>query len=136
MGFMGLSSWIESDCAAEFRYVLQKQFENFAKDSVALKRAIREAVDSELTGMANEYNTPGYVNLALCIEAEGDTGNPEYEDPGLPVFSKFLTIDQLQRTSRLFVKESPDWRDEHRSRLNELHQVITKLLKAKRKTNG
>ena len=135
MGFMGLSSWVESDCAADFRYTLQKQFEKFSTHPVALKQAIREVVDSELADMANEYNTPGYLNLALCIEAEGDTGNPEYEDPGLPVFSTFLTVAQLQRASRLFVKEGPDWCDEHRSRLNKLHQVITKLLKLKRGSN-
>lgn len=129
---MGLDSWVESDCAADFRYVLQKQFANFAKDPAALKRAVREAVDNELADMANEYNTPGYLNLALCIEAEGDPGNIEYDDPGLPVFSTFLTVAQLQRASRLFVKESPDWCDEHRPRLNELHQVIIKLLKSRR----
>ena len=129
---MGLSSWVESDCAADFRYTLQKQFEKFPTHPVALKLAIREAVDSELSDMANEYNTPGYVNLALCIEAEGTVGNPEYKDPGLPVFSKFLTIAQLKRASQLFVKESPDWCDKHKPRLNELHKVITKLLKLKR----
>ena len=134
MGFMGLSSWVESDCAAGFRYGLQEQFSEFNghKDEKRLKTDIRCCVDKELADMANEYNTPGYLNLALCIESEGDTGNTEYEDPGLPVFSKFLTVAQLKRASRLFVKEGPDWRAEHRSRLNELHQVITTLLKSRR----
>jgi len=135
MGFMGLSSWVESDGAADFRHVLQKQFEKFAKYPPGLKRAIREVVSLELKDMANEYNTPGMVNLALCIESEGDPGDAEYEDPGLPVFSTMLTIPQLQKASRLFVQEMPGWNPEHKPRLKELHQVIVKALKAKRQTN-
>ena len=136
MGFMGISHWVESDGAADFRHALQKQFEKFAKDPAALKRAVRARVDLELNDMANKWNTPGMVNLALCIESEGDPGNAEYEDPGLPVFSNLLTIAQLQKASRLFVQEMPNWRTEHKLRLMELHQVIVKALKAKRKLNN
>jgi hypothetical protein len=135
MGFMGLSSWVESDGAADFRYVLQQQFKKFAKDPAALKRAVREVVDLELKDMANEYNTPGMVNLALCIEGEDDPGDPEFDDAGLPVFSNLLTVPQLKKASKLFVQEMPHWNPEHKSRLKELHQVIVKALKARRKTN-
>jgi len=131
---MGLSNWVESDGAADFRYVLQNQFEKFAKDPAALKRAVRAVVDLELKDMANNWNTPGYVNLALLIEAEGEEPNPEYEDRGLPVFSNLLTIAQLQTASKLFVQEQEDWTYEHRPRLKELHGVVTKALKARRKT--
>lgn len=134
---MGLSSWVESDGAADFRYVLQQQFKKFGKDQTdaRLKEALRNVVDNELDDMANCYNTPGFVNLALCIEAEGDEGDPEYDDPGLPVFSKYLTAEQLKRASRLFKNNIPDWDTEHRSRLIELHKVIAKILKARRKRN-
>jgi hypothetical protein len=135
MGFMGLSSWVDSDNAADFRYVLQQQFKKFAKDPAALKRAVREVVDLELKDMANDFNTPGMVNLALCIESEGDLGNPEYEDPGLPVFSNLLTVAQLQKASKLFVQEMPHWSPGHQGRLKEMRQVIVKALKARRKTN-
>jgi hypothetical protein len=135
MGFMGLSSWVESDNAADFRYTLQKQFEKFAKDPAALKRAVRAVVDNELKDMANDYNTPGMVNLALVLEAEGDPGNPKYDDPGLPVFSNLLTVVQLQKASKLFVQEMPQWNPEHKSRLKQLHEVITSALRrARRKT--
>ena len=134
MGFMGLSSWIESDGAADLRYVLQEQFDEFNghKDEQRLTTDIRQCVDVELKDMANFCNTPGYVNLALVLEDEGDPGNEEYEDPGLPVFSKFLTIPQLRRASRLFLLEIPKWNTEHQARLKELHKVIIKLLKSKR----
>ena len=131
---MGLSSWVESDGAADFRYVLQKQFEKFAKDPAALKRAVREVVTLELEDMANEYNTPGMVNLALCIESEGDPGDTEYEDPGLPVFSTMLTIAQLQEAIRLFDKHTPDW-NVFKPRMRQLQRVIVTALEAKRKTN-
>jgi hypothetical protein len=132
MGFMGLSSWVDSDGAADFRYVLQKQFEKFAKYPPGLKRAVREVVDLELADMANEYNTPGMVNLALCIEAEGESTS---YDEGLPVFSHLLSTQQLTRASQLFVQETPKWKGEFHSRIKELHTVITEALKAKRKPN-
>ncbi len=131
---MGLSNWVESDGAADFRFNLQQQFEKFAKYPPGLKRAIREVVDEELKDMANEYNTPGFVNLALCIESEGDPGNAEYEDPGLPVFSTMLTVAQLQKAERLFVKHTPDW-SEFKNRMRQLRLVIEKALEAKRKSN-
>jgi hypothetical protein len=130
MGFTGLSHWVNSDGAADFRYILQQQFKRFAKDKKKLKLAIRKVVDKELDDMANEWNTPGMVNLALCMEVE-DTDDYKYEDDsGLPVFSKYLTVTQLKRASRLFTTEIPKWDKRHRNRLRKLQKVIDNALEA------
>lgn len=131
MGFFGLASWVESDAAADFRYVLQQQFHKFGGDEKKLKRAIQNVVENELDDMANAYNTPGFVNLALCLEDEGGENDPNYSD-GLSVFSKYLTIAQLRRADRLFTQEIPVWDVGHRPRLKELHKVITKTIESKR----
>jgi len=135
MGFLSLLHWVDSDNAAGFRHLLQEQFKKFAKDPAALKRAVRGVVSNELKDMANDYNTPGFVNLALVMETEGDAGDMEYEDPGLPVFSNLLTMAQLEKASKLFVQEQKNWSYELRSRMKELHKVIVKALKARKKTN-
>jgi hypothetical protein len=134
MGFMGLSSWIESDEAAGFRFTLQQMFEKFGKSPAKLKLAIRKETSRELKNMANAYNTPGFVNLALVLEDEGDKGNPKYEDPGLPVFSTILTLTQLRRADQLFEREIPRWDLGHRNRLQQLHRLIQKLIKDRAKS--
>ena len=52
-GFMGLSSWAESDEAADVAY------------EVAITTA--KILTKALKQKANEYNTPGYVNVALVL---------------------------------------------------------------------
>ena len=52
-GFMGLSSWAESDEAADVAY------------DVAITTA--KILTKALKQKANEYNTPGYVNVALVL---------------------------------------------------------------------
>ena len=54
MGFMGLNHWVESDMAADFR--------------AGLIHDLLKATRKELKNKANEYNTPGYMNIALLIE--------------------------------------------------------------------
>ena len=135
MGFLSLLHWVDSDNAADFRHILQEQFTEFAKDPAALKRAVRGVVSHELKDMANDFNTPGFVNLALVMESEGDPGDMEYEDPGLPVFSNLVSVPQLQKASKLFVQEQENWSYEHRPRMKQLHKVIKKALKARKKTN-
>jgi hypothetical protein len=54
MGFMGLSHWCDSDNAADLRAFL---LYNMA-----------ETLKKELTEKANEYNTPGFINVALVLE--------------------------------------------------------------------
>lgn len=128
MGFFGLRKWVESDEAADFRWVLQQQFKKFGKDKKKLKLAIRKVVEDELDNMANEWNTPGFINLALCIESEGEPPNEEWEDPGLPKFSHLLTVAHLKRANRLFTREIPEWDAKLRPDLKRLHKVIDNLL--------
>src|SRR3990167_1114815 len=54
MGFMGLLHWVESDECADFRYTILK--------------TVSELCEKELKNKANEYNTPGWVNIALLVE--------------------------------------------------------------------
>lgn len=131
MGFMGLSNWVASDGAADFRYMLLQALSRKLPD--VQKRDVREVVSQELNDMANDFNTPGYVNLALCLEVQGEDAS-DYDDEfpkGLPKFDHLLTLTQLKKASRLFSQESSKWNPEYKQRLKELHQVIVKLIKSR-----
>lgn len=92
MGYFGLSNWVQSDSAADFRYTLQDCFKQNEKKGVAtLKKAVRTLIMKELKDKGNCYNTEGAVNIALVMEDEGAPANSEYEDAGTPVFSKLLS---------------------------------------------
>jgi len=54
MGYMGLSHWCDSDNAADFRSELLSNMANTLK--------------KELKHTDNEYNTPGFLNVALVME--------------------------------------------------------------------
>ena len=89
MGFMGLDSWGESDNAAGLKYTIDKimfgsdndkwkdQYEMsdedvaklYAKKTAKQKEAIKKLLKKEIKGMANSYNTDGFVNIALLMEA-------------------------------------------------------------------
>lgn len=81
MGYMGLSHWVESDGAADFRSELQ--------DCPLDKKSIRTLIMKELKNGGNSYNTSGPVNIALVMEDEGK----EWGDGGdtTPSFSKLLS---------------------------------------------
>lgn len=130
---MGLSSWVASDNAADFRYVLLQALSRKLPD--VQKRDVREVVSQELNDMANYCNTPGYINLALCLEAQGDDESLYDEEfpKGLPKFDHLLTLAQLKKASRLFTREIPKWDPKHQPRLKELHKLVTVLLKERRK---
>ncbi len=55
MGFMGISHWVDSDCAADFRFTLKKEIDALFK--------------KELKNEANEYNTPGWLNALLIFKS-------------------------------------------------------------------
>jgi hypothetical protein len=127
MGFMGLGHWVYSDNASGFRCGLLQALEKTTE--AKRNKAIRAEVSNELQDMANNYNTPGYLNLALCLEVEG---KDEGFDDALPVFSHRLTTAQLKKAVKLFDQEIPKWNTEHRPRARELRKVVAQLL-AKRK---
>lgn len=139
MGFFGLKHWGESDEAADFRYTLLRALATKRKKDRTL--VVRKCVSSELDNMANCYNTPGFINLALCLEVEGqDGGNEEYAmdcPDGLPVFSDLLTATQLRKAEKLFSKHLKEWDPDFTDRLRELHVVVYRKLRGlvtKRKT--
>lgn len=55
MGFMGIQNWVESDGAADFRSRLEGLIEN--------------AFNQELKDEANQYNTPGWLNILLILKS-------------------------------------------------------------------
>ena len=59
MGYFGLEHWGDSDEAADFVSVYQTAKSPKSKQNV---------IDKELKNFANDYNTPGSVNIALAIE--------------------------------------------------------------------
>src|SRR3990167_3591517 len=65
MGFMGLGHWVESDNAAGFRW--------------SLIRRLMDETKKELKDKANEYNTPGFINVAFMIEEGTYDFIQEYE---------------------------------------------------------
>lgn len=129
MGFFGLGHWVESDEAADFRWVLLHALRK--KSSPAQKQSVNRAVEKELDNMANSHNTPGFINLALCLEVEGmDKGNLDENFPnGLPEFSHLIRLEHLRRADRLFTREIPLWSSEFRRRLKNLHSVIQTAIK-------
>lgn len=62
MGFMGLNDWRDSDNAADFHY----EITDF------LNKKITQAIKDN----ANQYNTPGFVNVLLFLK----------ENPSLGIF--------------------------------------------------
>ena len=85
---MGLSHWAESDGAADFRFVLQKAKGNKAR--------LEKLIATELKYFANEYNTPGFLNIALVIADEGVENGDAEESDITPVISNLLTKTQKQ----------------------------------------
>ena len=134
MGFFGLSHWVDSDGAADFRWTLLRALDK--KSNSAKRQAVNRVVEKELDDMANNYNTPGFVNLALCLEVEGmDKGHHDDDYPaGLPVFSRLIGLEHLKRADRLFKREIPNWEPEFRRRLTELHSVIQTTIKDRKKS--
>jgi hypothetical protein len=128
MGFWDINHWVASDGAADFRAGLIQTLEQTTE--AKRTKAVRTEVSKELQDMANDYNTPGYLNLALCLEVEGkDKGY----DEELPVFSHRLTTAQLKKTVKLFDQEIPHWNPEHKPRLKELRKLVANLLVKRKK---
>ena len=61
MGYTGLGHWGESDEAADFVFSYQKAKSPKTKQNV---------IDRELKNFANDYNTPGSVNIVLAMEGD------------------------------------------------------------------
>ena len=73
MGFTGLSSWNDSDMAADFH--------------ARLRLKIRDEFRKELKNRANEYNTPGWLNALLLFK----------EYPSLVKFLDLMTLNVIDK---------------------------------------
>ena len=85
MGFMGLKHWVESDNAADFRGTLQ--------DTKGNKIKLKKAIAKELKLRDNEYNTDGFINIALILEDEGKKFGA---DDITPIISHLISRKQYQ----------------------------------------
>ena len=135
---MGLSHWIESDASSGLYYTIQDLFVKYGMNEKKLKKAIRSTIQEQLDSDDDNYNTPGYVNLALCLAAEGkDYINDllPIEGKRLPKFSQYISTPQLRKASRLFVKGFPTWDKCELDQVTNLHSIITKMLKFRRESN-
>ena len=131
MGFMGLNHWQESDNAAGFQSTLVELFTKYGRRPVDLKKRVRMLVDIQLDDMANGFNTPGFVNVALCIEVQGVP--QEDLDWYTPEFSKLLTMAQFRRMDGLFKREITEWPVDLRDDLRRLHKVIRNCISRRKR---
>jgi len=136
---MGLSHWVESDGAADFRYDLQKVLKTNDK------KKLRNVIKKELKDGGNCYNTPGPINMALVMETEGVVFGMDGEERDVtPIVSNILIkkefvilIDKLKE----LIKEccGDEWYDTprrngssnakwHRNNYKRLLKVVEKRL--------
>lgn len=97
---MGLSHWQESDNAADADYVFQK--------------LVNEFVEKELLDKANEYNTPGFVNIALLLE-----------DERIPIHSVKV------KTLKKIVKLLDSWKKQFKKDVDRMQKFINDHLKTR-----
>ena len=113
MGYMGMDHWQESDGAADFVFVY--------KEATTMSKR-RKIIDTELKDFANNYNTPGSVNIALAME----DGIVRKDD---------LTAKQTNKLRELLadlkMKSSAKYRDEWNNEDGRLkhHEAYKRLLK-------
>jgi hypothetical protein len=90
MGFMGLSHPYESDEASDYIRNITKQVANVS--------------EKELENEANQYNTPGYINVALMFETMVNPVMEMYKfDDGL--------LDVAKQTLKLLKENRKAWVD-------------------------
>ena len=91
---MGLSHWVESDNAADFRFTIMEALKQ-KKGGVA---KARQLIRKEMKLIDNRWNTVGFVNVALVME---DAGGKNYD--GLtPDLSELMTKKDFQRLITIF----------------------------------
>ena len=111
---MGLNHWGESDGAADFVYT-------YKEATTMAKR--RKLIDTELKDFANNYNTPGSVNIALAIEG-GILRKEDLTEVQLYTLRDLLTELKVKSSA----KYRKEWSDE--SGRIEHNNAYKRLLKA------
>ena len=116
MGFIGLSHWGQSDNAADFKYIFEKKLWEIVLLSSETQHELWDLIDAELIDEANEYNTPGAINIALLVE-----------DGVIPL--KALSANQKHYIVEKLDKYIKAWDPKHKEDLRRLK----KLFKTKNK---
>lgn len=123
MGFTGIKSWLDSDNAADFVSELETAFARCRKRKTSWRTSVRRLVQAEMKEWDNEFNTPGWLNVALALEAEG----VKDEFYSVPVFSELLTERQYDLLLGYFDREMPEWNRTFRPRLKQLRDMVVTL---------
>ena len=118
MGFMGLNHWVESDNAADFRYVLIQN--------------MLEECKKEVVHETNEYNTDGCINIALLLEDGTFDFLEEYDFEKFgPVFDEAIErLDKKIDDYKAFLSEidqSAGWTMDDMEQFYEQMQDIERL---------
>jgi hypothetical protein len=104
MGFSGLNCWQDSDEAADF-----------VGD---ILEPIVKRMKKELKNKSNEFNTPGYINVALFFEAF--------------LLKQILYNDELvdiaEKTIEMLEKNKSEWGSEHKNDFNRMIKNLNKFL--------
>lgn len=104
MGFMGIDSIGASDNAADFMSELSDQ--------------IKAKIIAQIPNYDNEYNTPGYIDVALVLKSLISEDNEFY-------FTYEWEKDVWKPLSELFEKNK-DWDIDN---YKELHEFVDEMLK-------
>lgn len=125
---MGLNHWVESDNAADFVFMLNRLAGNQEVMPSTKRRDTQSLIEEEMEDGVNEWNTPGYLNIALAMEEEGKM----YGEEWTPKFSHLLTLHQLRRISSRLDSLSKNWQEE-KYRVKELKKMVDKVIKGREK---
>jgi len=106
-GFSGLGSWLSSDNAADVA----------SKIGDAITEILREEINKE----ANEYNTPGIINVALVLEdlAPTDIAKSAIDD-------EFITkvIQGLEKLKEEYSSHDDGYGDTKNQMLSDIERLI------------
>lgn len=109
---MGLNHWGQSDNAADFKYSLEKKLWEIVLITTETQREIQDLIDSELLDEANNYNTPGAINIALLVE-----------DGIIPL--EALSPNQKDYIATKLGKYIKTWDPKHKEDLKRLRKLFT-----------
>jgi hypothetical protein len=131
MGFFGLNHWGSSDNAADFASQIQDIDCSWRQTKV--RDRIRKFVAKEFKEQGNEYNTPGVLNIALVLDAEGTGDN--ISATRIPIFSKYLDLRTLKKLHKDLIAESKRWSKEFKPDIIRLAKSVNDKIKARQRRN-
>jgi hypothetical protein len=134
MGFFGLKNYGDSDEAWDFWYLIQKAKGN--------KPKIKKLIAKELRNHTNEFNTDGFINLALYLESEGKKIDPAFShdddckfDDTTFVISPFITQTQY-KTIKAYLNDAINDKDWNGRMKPALRRMLKCVESKRRKQKG